>query len=648
LPFTNWQYHMTSLFSRLAALLLASSLAACGGGGSGGSGGGVTRPSGDWLTLSSSSQDISTYEGEQVEFTITGKFTRSFSKPVYAAIISSTAIIDTQMQIYPGQNEYMGMLRTGLTLAPGVHTNNLELRLCEDDPRVCKSPVAGSPWMIPLKVTVKSKAEGAKRVQVSAPLELETHEGEGALFFEVEAKVVSELGRWANFAFIAPASVVEQRIDVQHVSNTHDVADMRTLFGLAPGTYSGNIEVRACMDNPSVCALPMAGSPWLVPLKLTVKPNVNLTPLAVPATAVAWSTFQANAAHTGAVAGNFDPAKFSRRWIRRSGATDRYNNTNIGVAIENGRVFNTSQGTGTLRGMVQAISEATGAELWRVDLGPQDRVSAAAAADGKVIVTTSGANGALFVLDQATGAQIAKISGSSQSYTYRQPVVYGGNVYTQDGYYGGMRMAPLGQGSGWGTSLPQYSYWSPAVDAGHAYAFMEGKLYAVRTDNGSIAYSIADPDYSWHGYDGVSPILSGKMAIVSDDQRLMGFDLTARARVWSLPGAYNRVPALANDTLYVVGTASNKLVLEARAPATGALLWSSEPLQDQNGAGWFNRVIVAGNLAFVSGENTTLAVDLKTGKTVWRHPFGGDMSISDRGVLYIQGINADISAVNLQ
>jgi outer membrane protein assembly factor BamB len=632
---------------RLAALLLAASLAACGGG-SGGGQAPVSKPSGDWLTLTVSNPDITTYEGEQVDFTITGKYTRSFTKPVYAAIVSTTAIIDPRAEIYPGEREYTGSLKTGLALAPGVHTSNLEIRLCEDDPVVCRSPVPGSPWLVPLKVTVKSKAEGAKRVQVSGPIELVTHEGEAPLWFKVDIKTVGDLGRGANTWVVGVAGVTAPQTDVRRVSENNAEASISTLTGLAPGTYSGNIEVRMCMDGTSVCALPIAGSPWLVPFKLTVKSNINLTPLQAPATASAWSTFQGNAAHTAYVPGTFDPGKFSRRWSR-AGSDSGYNNTNLGLTIEDGRIFHTNQGNGSRTGMVQSISEETGAQLWRADLGAQDHVNAPAAADGKVFVTTTGGgNQGLYVLDQKTGALISKTAGSSQGYSYRAPVVVGGSVYTQDGHYGGMRKYASGGGAGWSAYMPQYSYWSPAVDANFVYAFMEGKLYGVRADSGAVEFSIADPEYSWHGYDGISPILTGKqMAIVSDEERLMGFDLAARTRAWSVNNAAGSVPALANDKLYVIGVVNSKLFLEARAPATGALLWSSDALIDERNGGAFKRVIVTTNLAFVSSDSATIAVDLTTGKTVWRHPFGGEMSISDRGVLYMQSINGFISAVNL-
>jgi outer membrane protein assembly factor BamB len=67
------------------------------------------------------------------------------------------------------------------------------------------------------------------------------------------------------------------------------------------------------------------------------------------------------------------------------------------------------------------------------------------------------------------------------------------------------------------------------------------------------------------------------------------------------------------------------------------------------GSNFFTRVIVTRNLAFVSSESRTVAIDLGTHKAVWSYPLGGDLSISSNGVLYILGTNGGaLAAVNLQ
>ena len=64
--------------------------------------------------------------------------------------------------------------------------------------------------------------------------------------------------------------------------------------------------------------------------------------------------------------------------------------------------------------------------------------------------------------------------------------------------------------------------------------------------------------------------------------------------------------------------------------------------------GGFKSLVVSRNIAFVSGEAKTQAIDLTTHKVVWTHDHGGELSISANGVLYILEPNGYLSAINLQ
>ena len=535
---------MPKIVKLLAVTFCALALSACGG--SGGGGGGtaptptpapapppapvpvVVNPNQAWLTLAPAALEVTTYEGEALNFTIRATSSKSFAKPVNVAIVDKVGVISTDVKVSAVNSvEYLATLTTSTVLPVGSHSTGLELRLCEDDPLVCKTPLDGSPWTIPLKVVVKS--------------------------------------------------------------------------------------------------------------------GTNLTALRSIPQMPNWSTYQGNASHTGYVPASFDVKNFVRRWTMPA---TQANAERLAVTHDNGKVFAVLSGRFTTQSSVVAISEDTGKELWRVDLGALHRVNPPAAGNGKVYVTSTGHQDTFFwVFNQADGSLLSKKSMSSQWETYLAPTIFGDTVYTNSGSYGGMsKFSTTTHDLLWYTSLPQYDGWTPAVDGTHAYAYMAGSLYAVNTTDGKVAYTINDPANQWNGYTAAVVTLSGKQGgFVVNGGRLIGFDLAAKSLAWSANGTAVGPPAYAKDVVYVLNAGGT--VLEAHSPANGSLQWTSNSFGDK---GRFNKLIVTDNLAFVSSDTTTLAIDLETRKTVWEYPLGGELSISNRGVLYIGGADRKLAAVNLQ
>jgi len=195
----------------------------------------------------------------------------------------------------------------------------------------------------------------------------------------------------------------------------------------------------------------------------------------------------------------------------------------------------------------------------------------------------------------------------------------------------------------WWASMPQYDSWTPAIDARYAYAYMSGQFIAVDVATGTDRWTVTDPENSWSGYTGAPVVLTDSLAFVANGGRVMAFDLAKHTRAWSVTGTVTGQPAFGNGTVYVLN--ANGTVLEARSPTDGKLQWTSESL----GSGFYTRVIVTRNVAFVSSDTRTLAIDLATRKIVWNYPLGGDLSISANGVLYILGTTGGaLAAVNLQ
>lgn len=642
-----------------AAVLGASLLAGCGGGGGGGdapapggpvgatpgtSGPPPVTPGGAWLTLTPGTVTVSAFEGESTGFRVTGVSSRTFDKPFNMAIVDSKGVVTTDVTISAlSQLEYAVDLRTAPTLAAGSHTTYLQVRLCEDVPTVCSKPLPGSPWYVPVTVNVASLAQAQQRLTLMpAALDLVTYQGE-PLSFELVAQM-GGASKPVQLAVVDNAGILAQGAAMNPDGNTTYRARLTTSSVLTAGVHSASLEVRACYDDPRDCRSPVSGSPWRVPTQVTVKSGVNLTTLAAIPGVAPWSTYNGNATHSGYVPASFDPASFTRRWNRpETGA-----GTGQAPAIDKGRVFTVS-GNWFGKWELAAINEADGNVAWRYDMGTLHRVNAPAAANGKVFVTSTGHQDTfMWVFDQATGQLISKTTLYSQWERYLAPTVVGDMVYTNSGYYGGMvkfnSATNLVEWSN--TALPQYDGWTPAVDGNYAYAYMNSQVYAVDTATGSIAFTIANPNGQWMGWSTGALALADKMGFIVHGGRLVGFDLQARSLAWETNGSTIGQPVVAKGVVYSL--AEGGALVEARAAATGMLQWKSSALGSGTTEASFERMLVTSNLLFASGANTTVAVDLATHQVVWTYPLGGELAISDQGVLYIVSQAGKLAAVNLR
>jgi hypothetical protein len=123
---------------------------------------------------------------------------------------------------------------------------------------------------------------------------------------------------------------------------------------------------------------------------------------------------------------------------------------------------------------------------------------------------------------------------------------------------------------------------------------------------------------------------------------LIHFNTQALTVDWQSAGDYPATPAYNFGVLYAVN--NNPLQLEARSETDGSLLWSWVPPASGD-VGFKSEVLLTKNLAFVSTNLSTYAVDLITHKTVWSYPVTGNLALSSNGVLYLEGINT-LTAVN--
>ena len=632
----------------LAAGIVALSLTACGGGsGGGGAGAQANNTAGNWLTFDPGAPSATQFEGESASVLLTAKASRTFSVPFNIAIIDPAGVISPQVDIAAqSAMEYRAALRTSPTLRAGDHSTMLEVRLCEDTPLTCAKPLPGSPWRVPLKVQVKPATQAKARVTLVTPsASVTTYPGEST-GFTVEAKLSTELmTRNVSIALFDPSSITNaasSQWTQQPNGNYVFKLSTATSNALAAGTYTSNLELRVCEDDPRVCRQPVAGSPWIVPLSLKVLSPTNLTALAPVEGLGAWSTYQGNASHTGFVAANFDPARFSRRF--KVEALGSYAGEYKSAAIDNGRAFFVRKNASN-RAELIAVSEDTGELAWKVDMGSLYQVNPPAAANGRVYLTSTGhGDSFLWVVDQASGQQLRKETLSSQWPSYSAPTLFGTDVYTINGGTGGISRYGDAQGqftwSGYGVA---YAGWSPSTDGRFVYAYStpDNILNVLDAADGRLAYSIGER-YPFSTYFVSRPVvLTDTQQALVGDGNLAAFDLKTRTRSWLVDGASIGTPAYGNGAIYTLGT--NGKAFAARSPATGALLWEVT-LDDGN----YTDIVVTRNLAFVSSETTTQAIDLATRKVVWAYPLGGSMAISARGVLYILTSSGALAAINLR
>jgi PQQ-like domain len=149
--------HRSRSFWQVAApALLVAAVTACGGGGGSG-GGGVDDGAANntWLQFTPTTIDVQTFEGEATAFVVTARSSRTISEPLQVGIIDRQGVVAPGAQVLAvDQLTYEATLQTATSLAAGVYSGALEVRLCRDDPVICANPYPGSPWQVPYRINV--------------------------------------------------------------------------------------------------------------------------------------------------------------------------------------------------------------------------------------------------------------------------------------------------------------------------------------------------------------------------------------------------------------------------------------------------------------------------------------------------------------
>jgi outer membrane protein assembly factor BamB len=435
---------------------------------------------------------------------------------------------------------------------------------------------------------------------------------------------------------------------------------LTTLASKPDGHYTGNVTIKLCSDEP--CTVAQAVPSITVPFDVTVQsklsawPGDKLTALSAWSGVADWATFQGNNAHTGYVPVDVKVDQMVLRWKRGAvnASASVYGATISPLVTSNGRFF--ASGNNKLT----AYRESDGTGLWNYDFSGLGRPSVnPPAVDGGVVYIAAGQQQSTYMMafDAADGSLRMKSAMSSQWESYLNPIVQNSAVYTNAGMYGGMYgFATTGEQLFFGY-LSQTAGWSPAGDARAIYAYTGDALTLFEPKTGTVLSTIKDSSFSNYVYQvGGAPVIGANGGVYAAayangylndgniGNALTRFDTLKGFVDWRVPGVYRVTPAYADGVLYAPNF--NPYRIEARAEATGALLWSwIPPLSGETS--FFASPVVTKNLVIVSTNLNTYAIDLKSHKVVWSYPAAGYLAISQNGILYIQSTDA-LVAVNLK
>lgn len=457
----------------------------------------------------------------------------------------------------------------------------------------------------------------------------------------------------AYIKFNADNNVIESVQSKNNADGSIDVT-VATSASATVGHYAGDITVNVCKD--ANCASQLDGAPFKVPYVIDVvspaggATTSNPTALGPLTGAGDWSGYQGNPAHTGLVPVTLSPSAFNVRWKYEAPAVNGTQMKITDVVTGNGQLYfstgpyfdSVAQGH-----LLFALREHDATQAWVHDFADLKYATTnpPAYADGKVYLSAGSQDStAMYGFDAKSGTQLFKTPTSSQWEHYPAPVVLGGRVYSEGGRYGGMYAFDANAGSQqWFVELSQLDGWTPAVDANNIYVYLGAQLSVHNRLTGARISVITGTRIDWPDYSATPMLGASNNVIVPGTSALTDLDPTALAVRWKVDGSYRPGPAY--DSKIVFALRDKSLALEARNEADGSLAWSWTP--PTTAKQWLGNIVLTNNLAFVSTDAATYAIDRNTHASVWTYPVGGKLSMSSNGILYINS-QTSILAINVK
>ena len=427
-----------------------------------------------------------------------------------------------------------------------------------------------------------------------------------------------------------------------NVAGNTVTATFRTLPFQPAGTNTSTVSLRVC--SSANCSVVYANSSKT----FTVNLDFQLDD---------WATFQRNNRHDAYVAVRYDEDDFERAWtwqdsspegrIRPAAASD--GRVLIVAGRDGGIPF-----AGTMR--VLALDAQTGVVEWTYDLGDAFHASGPSISGGRVHVTSmanSSSQNPQWVLDLETGSFLNQMKFASQWTDFNQPAADGADVYVAAGTFGSV-LYGYDAAAGtkvWETTRDGGAVWggqSLGLDDRYAYYYSGVAIDRFERSSGTLAGSIADPDYTPRTYDyEAGPVLdrNGKVYFFSGDKgffssnKIVAASFGSKQILWRTSAEYSTAFALRNNVIYAVR--QDARVLSAINTENGQVLWSAQlPPAEKTSATLdpiAGNVIVTENHAFVSSAFKTWAIDLTSREVVWEANTGGRLAITPDNYLLTTG-----------
>jgi outer membrane protein assembly factor BamB len=404
---------------------------------------------------------------------------------------------------------------------------------------------------------------------------------------------------------------------------------LRTSDVTPAGTHRGVVKLRMCTESPCVNAIEGAS------LDLLVWVLVNWV------NGAEWTSFQGNASHTGYVGIVVDPEKISGAWSWNADKDASFGWLQ-GVATSPGRGFVTYTDYNTGHSLV-AFDPKDGSMIWRQSFPDANSLNASATSGDRVYVTTTGQQETfLWSFDASDGTPKSQSTFQIQWGVVLAPTIAHGIAYVNGGYYDkGVYAFDADDG------LPLWSAFSgendestPAVADGRVHYYDGYRLKIYDAFDGAELSSIDDPlAPEWHGYSyRAAPMLGSPDHVLAfsgsniyGDRRLVDFSPAGQTSRWQTTRSYGTHPAINAGTIYAASNSPKSF--DAIDETTGQVLRSWVP--GTSDTSFFGNVVLTKNLAFVSTDVATYAIDLATHLPVWSVPVSGMLSVSGSGMLYI-------------
>lgn len=313
---------------------------------------------------------------------------------------------------------------------------------------------------------------------------------------------------------------------------------------------------------------------------------------------------------------------------------------------------------------LSSFSTQDGKKRWSVDVSDEEEddpvISGGISSDGGIVYVTAGYDEILAVDGQKGDIKWrAKISAPSRA----APTIVGGRVFVTtmsntilalDAANG----AVLWEFSGLGQSTGLVGAASPAATSDMVVpAFSSGEVYAIRSGNGSVAWS--DNLASSVRLGGMSalsdirglPIIDGNVVYaISFGGKVAAIDLMTGARIWQRDISGAKTPWISGSRLYLISSEGQIVSLDK---AKGTVIWVSQLARFKNKEKregqifWSGPLMAGGRLMAFSTDGRVAEINPAQGTLIREWNSGEDIRISPiiaGGTLYILSDDGDLTA----